>query len=181
MPREKPIPIQDQSVGDSWPIKIKTTIKSTAKNPTSARAVGYDPGWPTNGTATSDGTQKNYIIDADTTQVGAADDKWNGVPISVVCEASGEEYETRIVDWTLGSRTLEVEGSLPETVAAGDKYIIEGEPLMLLAAAAVSGNETTVETTGTMHAYAGERRLAVEFTFSGSEVKWQEFEYNVNP
>lgn len=172
-----PIPIEDRQLGDKRPITIYSTTDGTAEDPTGANIAGYDSKKHTPGTATSDGAADGTTIVA--SALTGANDKWNGIRIRVHCAASGESYVTRITDWVLSTTTLTIL-ALPEQVMEDDIFEILGDPIMEFAAAdTVTGNAVTTNTTEAMHTYAGERIVAVEFTYSVNWKEWRDFSYAV--
>jgi len=172
----EPTRLENRRVGDLKPIIIETTVRAADKDPSSAQAIGYDPKKGTTRTSTNAGSTSTLSAGGLT----GADDKWNGMPVGITTTASGLTHQARVTDWDLTAELLTFT-TLSEPVVQGDSYEIMGEPLMLLAAASVSGNDTTVNLDAALHGYAGPRRLEIEFTFSGSDVEWREYEYEVIP
>lgn len=174
MANPEPPRLENQSVGNLTPFVIVSTSRGAAKNPTAVRAVGYDPKKTVKGTATSAGSTSTLSDSAATW----TNDQPNGLLIRIRTAASGKPHEARITDYDSATDTYTFT-TLSEAVGNGDEYEVVGWPLMALATATVSTNETTINATQALHAYVGPRRLAVEFTFSATEVRWVEWEYEV--
>lgn len=166
----------DRRVGDQKPFIVRTSVRGAAKNPTSARAIGYDPGPSNQVSGTNSETGSTSTLSA--SGLTGADDKWNGMGVWIEVAASGRRYKARVTDWVLATGILTFT-TLTETVAQGDTWEMFGEPLMELASASVSGSQTTVDANQAQHAYEGTRRIDIELTFSATDVEWVEYEYEV--
>jgi len=166
--------LPDQRVGNEKPFVIESTVRGAAQNPTSARAVGYDPQKTTKGTATYAGSTSTLSDTAATW----TNDQPNGLLLRVECAASGRTHHPRITDFVASTKTFTFT-TLSEAVAKDDEYEVMGCPLMELAAVTVAANQTTVNANEAQHGYAGTRRLAIEFTYSATDVAWIEYEYEV--
>lgn len=170
----KPLRLEDQQVGGKKPFILETTVRGSAQNPTGARAVGYDPRKTTKGTATYAGSTSTL---SDTSS-SWTNDQPNGLPIWVYTTLSGRLHKARITDYVASTKTYTFT-TLSESVSIGDEYEVMGYPLMALADASVSTNQTTVNADTTQHGYTGLRRLDVELTYSSTHVIWIPCEYEV--
>ena len=126
-------------VGERRTLTVSTTLKSSGadKNPSGATALVYDHNVPVTGTV--DSGSATSIVDA---ALAGADDKWNGLPITVTDITTGDSEQAEITDWDLGTTTLTIT-PVGFTIAAGDTYEIAGTPVLVQAVATVSGNDTS--------------------------------------
>jgi len=138
--------LPDLHVGDEKTIVIATTVAAgdgagDDKDPVSATFLCFDPDRQTTGLA--DGGSATTLVDADRTE---ADDFWAGMTLVVTCAADGREYSTEVTGSDQASGTLTFY-ELPSAVAEGDRYRLEGHPLLPRTAATVAGNEGSIQLT----------------------------------
>jgi len=159
------------ALGDTFPFILETrydagVYKGQAANPSSAVAWVYDPERVTEGIIES-GNALTLVDDA----LDQADDFWNGVPLTIQKKATGTTYKTEVTDFDQGDTKLTFR-EIPVAVAAGDRYRLEGYPLLVAATVSVSANLSTITVSpSNATRYPGRRNLILRVTFSGGMVK----------
>jgi len=139
--------LPDLRVGDVKTLKIATSVVSgdNAGDPCNPEEdstfLCFDPDRETTGVA-DEGTGTT-LVDADRTE---ADDFWVGMTLVVTDASDSREYRTEITEFEEASGTLTFY-ALPISVAEGDRYRIEGYPVLPQTAATISGNEASVQLT----------------------------------
>jgi hypothetical protein len=144
---EKTLVLPDLHVGDAKTIRIATSIASgddagEPKNPgAESTFLCFDPDRATTGAAHSGSA--TTLVDADRDE---DDDFWVGMTLVVTDVSDDREYVTEVTAFDQATHTLTFY-SLPVTVAEGDRYRIEGYPLLPQTPATISGNEASVQVT----------------------------------
>lgn len=128
-------------VGDEVTLRVECARSDTGEDwePATASVVVFDPDRQTSGAADS-GTASTLTDDARM----EGSDFWRGLSLVVEEATSGQEYRTEITASAAGALTF---GALPVAVEAGDRYTIEGYPLVPQTAAAVAGNVVSYQVT----------------------------------
>jgi hypothetical protein len=143
----KTLVLDDLRVGDEKTITIATLVASgdNAGDPMNPGAgstfLCLDPDRQTGGVASSGTT--TTLVDADRDE---PDDFWTGVTLVVTDQTEGRQYATEVTAFDRDAHTLSFY-ALPVAVSEGDTYRLEGYPLLPETAAAVSGNEGSVQLT----------------------------------
>lgn len=139
--------LPDLRVGDVKTITIATSIVSgdNAGEPRDPQPgstfLCFDPDRETTGLA--DSGSATSLVDADRTE---PDDFWIGMTLVVTDATDDRDYRTEVTDFDHASHSFTFY-PLPIVVAAGDRYRIEGYPLLPQTCAAIFGNQASVQLT----------------------------------
>ena len=153
--------LPDLYVGDAKTIRIATSIASgdnagEPKNPGAASTfLCFDPDRPTTGLV--DSGSATTLVDADRDE---ADAFWAGMTLVVTDASDGREYLTEVTAFHQATHTL-IFYPLPIAAGAGDRYRIEGYPLLPETPALLSENEAGVPLTPSDATGAPGRRVLV--------------------
>lgn len=163
--------LDDLRVGDEKTVTIGTTIESgdnagDPKSPGSGSTfLCFDPDRET--TATADSGSTTTLVDSDRSE---ADDFWNGMTLVVTDASDGQEYETEVTDFDQATGAFTFY-AIPAAVTAGDRYRLEGYPLLTETAATISDNEASVQLTPSNVTGTPGRRVLVYHADFGTDAQ----------
>jgi hypothetical protein len=152
--------LPDLRVGDEKTIAIATTVASgdgagDDKNPATATFLCFDPDRQTTGLA--DSGSATTLVDAERAE---ANDFWIGITLVITDASDACEHRTEVTDFDQATHTLTFH-ALSIAVAEGDRYRLEGYPLLPQTSATVSGNEGSIQLTPTNATGVPGRRVLV--------------------
>jgi len=165
-------------VGDEVTLRMECARSDTgaAWNPVTASVLVFDPDRQTSGTA--DGGTASALTDDARTE---SDGFWRGLSLVVEDATTGQEYRTEVTAFAADTDTLTF-GLLPYVVAAGDRYTIEGYPLVPQTAATMAGNVISYQVTPENGVTARPGRRVIIWTVDfGTDTFEQVWELEVLP
>jgi hypothetical protein len=137
---------------------------------------------PSGGSGTATGGSTTTLTTTNAEVIALANDAVNGLSILVTDATDGKEHRARITDFAVAAGVATITfGAQAITVASGDTFVIEGYPLIALAAVTPSTNTIPLTGTSAVTTYEGRRQVLVVVTYSGSGPWTQVCSFDVLP